>query len=142
MTKWTASVWRTSRRICRPASTRWPEPPPPAPGTTSSLGRHRGDRPGEEAEQQILQPTKRNIEPARQKKVAAEELLSRAPQVFRDRSHRAKPATECLAEQERHGQKRDQQKHARRMQRRHMVGKNEVAQVHQTGDRQPALTAP
>src|SRR5208337_2739078 len=80
-----------------------------------------------------------NIQPARQKEAAAKKSLSRAPQVFRQRSHRAKPAAECLAEQKRHGQKRDQQKHSRRMQRRHTVSKHEVPQVHQPSDRQPAL---
>ena len=101
--------------------------------------RHIGDGPGEEGEQEVFQAAQRKIEPAREMEVAAKELASGTPEIFRHCSDWAEPTAKGFAEQERDGQKREKQKQGRRMRRRNVASADPVFEVHQPGDGEPAF---
>ena len=71
--------------------------------------------------------------------IPSEGGTAQLPQVFRDGSHRTQPTAKRFAEDERNRQERRKQEEACGMYARHLPGDQEVLQLHQPFDGQPAF---
>ena len=67
------------------------------------------------------------------------DFAAQLPQVFRHSANRAQPGAEGLLEQHAGGYKYAEQDHRGGVDLRNMAGSEEVAQVDETGDGQPAI---
>src|SRR5581483_3170746 len=92
------------------------------------VGGHRGDGPGEESEQQILQAAERDINPFPEDEIAAEKPYSQAAEILGNGTDRAEPTAKRFAKQECHGQERDEQEHRGGMDGRDLAGYKEISQ--------------
>ena len=75
-------------------------------------------------QEEILQTAQREVQPAGQVEITPEEFPASAPQIFGNGPDRAEPAAKSLAEQERHRQKREQEKHRGGMDARSQAAEN------------------
>src|SRR5208283_4913785 len=65
-------------------------------------GGHRGNGPYEESQQEIFQPAKRQIKPARKKEIPLEQFFARPPEILGERPNRTEPTAEGFAKQKGH----------------------------------------
>jgi hypothetical protein len=76
-------------------------------------------------QQQVLEASQRDIQPARQPEIPAEGPLSEPPEVLGHGADGTEPGAETLPRQPRHPEEGDEQEHAGRMQRRDIAGGEE-----------------
>jgi len=102
---------------------------------------HGADDEQKESEQEILEAAQWNIDPARQMQIAAENPAAELPQILRERADGAEPGAESFLGGQAHGEERHEKEHGRGMNFGNAPGGQQIFEVHQPGDGQPAFSS-
>jgi len=100
-----------------------------------------GDYVDEEGEEEVFEAAEGDIEPAGKDERAVEELLAEVPEVFRCSAYGAEPGAEGFLEEPARHEEDDEQDHGRGVDGGDVVGGEEVLEVHEAGDGEPAFDA-
>ncbi len=98
-----------------------------------------GDYVDEEGEEQVLEAAQGHVEPTGKEERAVEELLAEVPEVFRGGPYGAEPGAEGFFEEEAREEEDDEEDHRGGVNAGDVVGGEEVLEVHEAGDGEPAF---
>ena len=95
----------------------------------------------EEGEENVFEAAERDVEPAGKDEAAVEELLAEMPEVFGGGAYGAEPGAEGFLEQPARDDEDYEEDHGGGVDGGDVVGGEEILEVHEAGDGEPAFDA-